>query len=275
MNSATIMTIVSTWALMLIWLVLVAVSGVLAFQKWEHLSGQPRKQMFYLWMGPVFVFIGDLLHTVAYTINVATGSPTGSINLFGSEFESQTFAYFFDGLIFMIYYALWSLFIVARYQQGQFKRYDKITLGLALLAMLCILPGAVPNAFGIYTIDYDISLWSPHMLLFVIFGLMTVVKLIRCSRSARAQTLDPIHAVQERALNIIGVSFVFSFFFFTLTLGLIPVNPMFGMFMIPKTFAYMTAFFYIIKGVIQPMPVPVELGAGYNRIQPRSDASII
>jgi hypothetical protein len=37
----------------------------------------------------------------------------------------------------------------------------------------------------------------------------------------------------------------------------------------------MTAFFYIIKGVIQPMPVPMELGAGYNRIQPRSDASII
>jgi len=272
MNSATIMTIVSTWALMLIWLVLVAVSGVLAFQKWGKLSDQPRKQMLYLWLGPVFIFIGDLLHTIAYTVTVYTASPTGSINILGTIFELQTFAYFYDGLIFMIYYSLWALFIVARYQQGQFKRYDKITLGLALLAMLFILPGAVPNAFGIYTIDYDISLWSPHMLLFVIFGLMTVGKLIRCSRSARAQTLDPIHAVQERALNIIGVSFVFSFFFFTLTLGLIPVNPMFGMFMIPKTFAYMTAFVYIIKGVIKPMPVPMEENAHYKQAAPQAVA---
>ena len=275
MNSATIMTIVATWTLMIVWLVFVAASGVLAFHKWKQQDGQPRKQMFYLWLGPVFVFIGDLLHTVAYTINVATGSPTGSINLFGSEFESQTFAYFFDGLIFMIYYALWSLFIVARYQEGRFQTYDKITVSLAVLAMLLILPGAIPNAFGIYSIDYDIAIWSPHMLLFVIFGLMTVGKLIRCSRVARAHATDRTTATQERALHIIGISFVFSFFFFTLTLALIPVNPMFGMFMIPKTFAYMTAFFYIIKGVIQPMPVPMELGAGYNRIQPRSDASII
>jgi hypothetical protein len=110
------------------------------------------------------------------------------------------------------------------------------------------------------------------MLLFVIFGLMTVGKLIRCSRSARAQTLDPIHAVQERALNIIGVSFVFSFFFFTLTLGLIPVNPMFGMFMIPKTFAYMTAFTYIIKGVIRPMPVPMEENVHYKQAAPQAVA---
>jgi hypothetical protein len=272
MNSATIMTIVSTWALMLIWLVLVAVSGVLAFQKWKHLSGQARKQMLYLWLGPVFIFIGDLLHTIAYTVTVYTASPTGSINILGTIFELQTFAYFYDGLIFMIYYSLWSLFIVARYQQGQFKRYDKVTLGLASLAMLCILPGAVPNAFGIYTINYDISLWSPHMLLFVIFGLMTVGKLIRCSRSARAQTTDRVTALQERALNIIGVCFVFSFLFFVLTLALIPVKPIFGLFMIPKTFAYMTAFVYIIKDVIRPMPVFMEAGTGYKQRAPQAVA---
>ena len=272
MNSATIMTIVSTWALMLIWLVLVAVSGVLAFQKWGKLSGQPGKQMLYLWLGPVFIFIGDLLHTIAYTVTVYTASPTGSINILGTIFELQTFAYFYDGLIFMIYYSLWALFIVARYQQGQFKRYDKITLGLASLAMLCILPGAVPNAFGIYTINYDISIWSPHMLLFVIFGLMTVRKLIRCSRRARAQTTDRVTALQERALNIIGVCFVCSFIFFILTLALIPVKPIFGLFMIPKTFAYMTAFVYIIKGVIRPMPLAVKPGIIYKQSAPQAAA---
>jgi hypothetical protein len=49
-----------------------------------------------------------------------------------------------------------------------------------------------------------------------------------------------------------GISYSFSFLFFILSLALIPVNPIFGMFMIPKTFAYMTAFTYLIKGVIRP-----------------------
>ena len=272
MDTSTIMAIASTWILMSVWLVMVAIAGVSAFKKWGKLNGLARRQFFYLWLGPLLVFVGDLLHTVAYTISASTGSPTGSINILGTIFELQTFAYFFDGLIFMIYYALWALFIVARYQEGHFQRYDKITIGLAMLAMLFLLPGAVPNAFGIYTINYDISLWSPHMLLFVIFGLMTVVKLIRCAKSARAQTTDPVHAVQERALNIIGVCFVFSFLFFVLTLALIPVKPVFGLFMIPKTFAYMTAFVYIIKDVIRPMPVFMEAGTGYKQRAPQAVA---
>jgi hypothetical protein len=272
MDTSTVMALASTWLLMAVWLVLVAIAGVSAFKKWGRLNGLARQQFFYLWLGPLFIFIGDLLHTIAYTISASSGSPTGVINVLGVAFELQTFAYFYDGLIFMIYYSLWALFIVARYQQGEFQRYDKITLGLALLAMLCILPGAVPNAFGLYTIDYDISLWSPHMLLFVIFGLMTVGKLIRCSRSARAQTPDPLHAVQERALNSIGICLVFSFLFFVLTLALIPVKPIFGLFMIPKTFAYMAAFVYIITGVIRPMPVPMEAGAGYKQRAPQAAA---
>ena len=272
MDTSTIMAIASTWILMAVWLVMVAIAGVSAFKKWARLNGLARQQFFYLWLGPLFIFIGDLLHTVAYTISASSNSPTGLITIAGSVFELQTFAYFFDGLIFMIYYLLWALFIVARYQEGHFQRYDKITVSLALLAMLFIIPGAVPNAFGIYTIDYDISMWSPHMLLFVIFGLMTVVKLIRCAKSARAQTPDPIHAVQERALSSIGICFVFSFLFFVLTLALIPVKPLFGLFMIPKTFAYMTAFVYIVKDVIRPMPVPMEAGADYKQGAPQAVA---
>ncbi len=103
-------------------------------------------------------------------------------------------------------------------------------------------------------INYDIAIWAPHIIIFIISGLMTVGKLIRCSRNGRSQTTDLIQATQERVLFIIGVSFVFSFLFFVLTLAFIPVNPLFGLFMIPKTFAYMTAFIYLIKGVILPTP---------------------
>jgi peptidoglycan/LPS O-acetylase OafA/YrhL len=159
---------------------------------------------------------------------------------------------FFDGLVFIVYYALWALFIVARYQQGQFEISDKIRVGMAVAAALLILPGVVPNAFGLYTLDYDIAIWSPHMVLFVVFGVLTVFKLIRCSRRELKQTSDSIIQTQERALSIVGIGLAFSFLFFILSLALIPVNEKLAMFMIPKTFAYMTAFIYLIKGVIIP-----------------------
>jgi hypothetical protein len=51
-----------------------------------------------------------------------------------------------------------------------------------------------------------------------------------------------------------GAGFTFSFLFFFLSLALIPVNGIFGMFMIPKTFAYMFAFYHLIKGFIATVP---------------------
>jgi hypothetical protein len=242
------------WIIMTLWLGLVAASAVLAFKKWQKTDGFFKKQMFYVWLGGTFVFIGDLLHTIGYTISAYTNSTTGLIELFARPFESRTFSLFFDGLVFMVYYTLWAFFIVARYQQGQFNNRDKTTVGLAIGAIVLILPGAIPNAFGIYTLQYDIAIWSPHIILFLIFGVMTVWKLIRCSMHASTQTSDGIIKVQEQALHTIGTSLLFSFLFFILTLALLPFNEMFGLFMIPKTVTYMVAFIYLIKGVILPTP---------------------
>jgi hypothetical protein len=55
---------------------------------------------------------------------------------------------------------------------------------------------------------------------------------------------------QERALSKAGIGFAFSFLFFFLSLALLPLNERFAMFMIPKTFAYMFAFFHLITGVL-------------------------
>ena len=162
MNSSVLMAIVLTWVLMVPWLSLVVVSGIMAFKKWQKTNGSLKKQMFYFWFGALVVFTGDFIHTISATITTYTGDPVGSINVLGSIFEFRTFAMFFDGVVFMIYYGLWALFIM-------------------------------------------------------------------------------------------GISFVFSFLFFILSLGLRPINPKFAMFMIPKTFAYMTAFYYLIKGVIRPV----------------------
>jgi hypothetical protein len=51
-----------------------------------------------------------------------------------------------------------------------------------------------------------------------------------------------------------GIGFAFSFLFFFLSLSLMPINELFGMFMVPKTFAYMFAFYHLINGVIAPVP---------------------
>ena len=252
MDSSKMMPLLAMWVLMSLWLTLVAISVVLAFKKWQATRDSLKKQMLYLWLGGAIVFIGDLLHTVAFTISTYTDNLTGPIHVLGKIFEFRTFAMFFDVLVFMVYYALWAFFVVTRYQQDHLKPYDKLSVGLAMVAIALILPGAVPNALGLYTLEYNIAIWSPHVIIFIIFGLMTVFKLIICSRHAMAHTTDTTVQTQERALSISGIGFAFSFLFFALSLALIPVNENFGMFMIPKTFAYMTAFFYLIKGVILP-----------------------
>jgi len=250
MDASKVIILIATWVLMMLWLAFVVVSGVLAFRKWKKTGGSIQVQMLYLWIGAAIVFTGDFLHTIAGTISTYTNNATGPIHVLGTIFEFRTFAMFFDALVFMIYYTLWALFIVTRYQQGTFKSYDKISISLAAAAIVLILPGAVPNALGIYTLEYDIAIWSPHIILFIVFGVMTVYKLISCSRYAVTQTADPVIQTQERALSNAGIGFAFSFLFFFLSLALLPINELFAMFMIPKTFAYMFAFFYLIKGVI-------------------------
>lgn len=252
MDSSRMIILIATWVLMMLWLAFVVVSGALAFKKWKKTEGSIRRQMLYLWVGAAIVFTGDFLHTIAGTISTYTNNATGPINVLGTIFEFRTFAMFFDALVFMVYYTLWALFVVTRYQEGIFKSYDKIIIGLAVAAMLLILPGAVPNAFGIYTLKYDIAIWAPHIILFIVFGVMTVYKLIKCSRYAATETANPIIQTQEMALFKAGIGFAFSFLFFFLSLALLPINERLAMFMIPKTFAYMFAFFHLIKGVISP-----------------------
>lgn len=250
MDFSTMMIVTATWVLMLFWLSFVVVSGVLAFRKWRKTAGPDHLQMGYLWIGAAVVFVGDFLHTVSATVSAYTNDPTGPIAVLGTVFEFRTFAMFFDALVFMVYYTLWALFIVARYQEGTFKPYDKVSVSLAAASMALILPGAVPNALGIYTLYYDIAIWSPHIILFMVFGVMTVYKLVSCSRAAATRTADPVRQAQEKALSKAGAGFACSFLFFFLSLALLPLDERFAMFMVPKTFAYLYAFYHLIRGVI-------------------------
>ena len=84
---------------------------------------------------------------------------------------------------------------------------------MALTAALLILPGMAPNAFGIFTLEYDIAIWSPHMLLFIVFGPWTVWQLAALSQAAAAELPDPAVQGQERALTKFCYCLYFSFLF--------------------------------------------------------------
>ena len=252
MGSSKMAMLVPMWGLMALWLAFVVVSGALAYRRWQKTTGAIKTQLLFLWVGAAIVFIGDFLHTIAFTVSAYTGNPTGPVHILGVVFEFRTFAMFFDGLVFMVYYLLWALFIVSRYQQGKFAAYDRVILVLAVIAIVLLLPGAVPNALGVFSLDYNIAIWAPHIILFIVFGVMTVMKLIGCSRYSFQQTSDPTTRIQERALSIVGIGFAFSFLFFTLFLLLTTLNSEPGIFMILKTFAYMVSFFHLIKGFILP-----------------------
>ncbi|MFW9845784.1 MAG: hypothetical protein ACFFD6_03465 [Candidatus Thorarchaeota archaeon] len=56
---------------------------------------------------------------------------------------------------------------------------------------------------------------------------------------------------RRNAFQFIGISLVFSFLFYFLTLGLLSISTVFGYLMIPKTVAYLVAYYYILTGVVR------------------------
>ena len=75
MGSSNMAMLAPMWVLMALWLAFVAVSGVLAYKKWQRTTGAIRTQLLYLWVGATIVFAGDLLHTIAFTVSTYTGNP--------------------------------------------------------------------------------------------------------------------------------------------------------------------------------------------------------
>lgn len=109
-----------------------------------------------------------------------------------------------------------------------------------------------PNAFGFFTLEYDIAIWSPYMLLFIVIGPWTVWQLAALSQAAAAEAPDPAVQGKVRALTEFCKGIYISFLFFALTLSLRPINEKFSLLMIPKTFACMTAFYYLITWFLPP-----------------------
>jgi len=51
---------------------------------------------------------------------------------------------------------------------------------MALTATLLMLPGMLRNAFGIFILEYDIAIWSAHMLLCIVLALRQYSSLRPC-----------------------------------------------------------------------------------------------
>jgi hypothetical protein len=241
MDPGILAEVISATILMAIWLSLVAIVAFYAIKKANISEGFRKIQFLLLSLGTIVVFIGDFIHTIGLDIGLIKGD-AGLINLSSwGTIETQSLALFLDSLVFIFYYAMWALIISFRYQEGKFTLYDKIVLGLASFSFLTALFSPYINISGI---NYIVSIYSLHMLSFVIFGIMTVAKLIFTTNRTKKQ--ESKYQKEEKLLNITGWGFIFSFLFFVLTLGLIPLNTKFGMFMIPKTFAYMVSFISLV-----------------------------
>ncbi|MHA1414895.1 MAG: hypothetical protein ACTSRR_01400 [Candidatus Heimdallarchaeaceae archaeon] len=186
--------------------------------------------------------MGDLLHTISSDINIANRENSGAVGLLGGTFEIHTFTLFFDGLAFIIFYMMWYLFIIYRYQEGKLKKYDKIVLTLAILSIIFILASPYIDS---NIIDYDVAWFSPHVILFTIFGIMVVGKLMYETNKRKSE-----EEKDEKFLYLTSWGFVVFFLFFILTLVLIPIDSAFGMMMIPKTFAYAFALITLNKGLV-------------------------
>ncbi|MHA1853500.1 MAG: hypothetical protein ACTSUF_08320 [Candidatus Heimdallarchaeaceae archaeon] len=235
--------------LMSVWLSLVAYTIYSAYRKAKFEKDLNRKRQFNL-IGTAFViiFFGDLMHTIGFSVKSQQSETTASIlTLFGKTLSIYEASLFIDGLAFVIFYAMWEIFLVLRYNNGNYKAYDKIILGLVIASIVFYL-------FAPYyensVVAYEVLIYSPHVLCFLIFGLMVVGKLIVQSFKNKEAT-DEIIKLEERSLYITAWAFVFSFIFFILTLALLPINSKFGMMMIPKTAVYMVALISLDVGLFK------------------------
>ncbi len=242
--TSVVMRLLPTFILMGFWLSLVGVTGFWAYKKKKEASFELLKKQFnFIYLSSILVIIGDLVHTAGFTMSVTKGSESGPISLFGTTFPLRNFALPFDLIMFSLFYLLFFLFTIARYQDWGLKRSDKILIGLFGLTIVALVP-----CLFVYdiSIDYMLSIYAPHMLLFIGVSLIAITKMIRSSRAEFKIDGDE----KDKNMMMAGIMFTISFIFFTGTITFLPFDSRFGMLMIPKTFAYIAAYFYILKGFI-------------------------
>lgn len=246
METAALMEIIGIIVLMSLWLALVLTTATLLAKRRKLLDGTAKKSYGFLFEAFVIIFIGDFLHTIGAVLNVAfENGKADQLNIFGGTAKIYSFTLFFDGLAFILFYLMWAFFVIYRYQEGKYTTYDKIVVIVGLLAIFFMLtsPYIETNAVPYY----EVAWYGPHMILFVLLGGMVVGKLMTESYK-RKKTGE--NQSEEKYLFLTAWGFVFSFVFFILTIVLLPIDTSYGMFMIPKTFAYAFALICLIKGLL-------------------------
>ena len=106
----------------------------------------------------------------------------------------------------------------------------------------------VTKNFCIDILDYIISIFAIHNILFITFCALTIAKLT--FKAKEALKTDDKQIIQNKAYLYIGICFIFSYLFFFLTLTLIPINSVFGILMLPMTVAYVVAYILILRRVV-------------------------
>jgi len=233
-----------------IWLIPLYIAMITAFKRYRAESESNKKQQF-LFIGLTFLTlaIGDVFHGIGMYLQLATNNTLAPVQLFGTTIYIEPISLIFDSVMVTLFYIFWQMFMIWRYQNEKLHNIDYVLLIMALIRLVMIF---MPyNWWGLTAPPGELNLRPIHNAFFIAFGLIVVARTMLYARATENTVEDATIKKQEHAIFLTGICFILSFAFYTLTIALIPIMPAAGMFMIPKTFAYMAAVIIVYKDILK------------------------
>ena len=214
----------------------------------------------YLFLTFLCLGIGDIFHLLTRTFiyfssinspdQVAYYNELLSIRLIG-----------FGLIITSITMQLFYLFIYYYWRTGELKkislikktehignplfRRDVIMIALSIARVVLII--YPQNQWGIQTTTVNFFRYITNIPLYTI-GIIMIVLFFKRSKETNYENIPGFSIKDRKMIRNVAICFIISYICYSMTLFLTPINPLFGLAMIPKTITYIAAFFYIMKG---------------------------
>ena len=179
-------------------------------------------------------------------LSLVTGDTIHEIYLIWSYFENDIALYGFGFTALMLTSIFMSgyYFFLLLFQRAEFKNSISPVglLGLLFVFLVRIIHGVLPeNEYANPTVEGYTNIRILSNVAFCAFGLL-ILSILLWNARQRA-TVKDIYFITSAILGFL------SFLFYILHLLLYPVASIFGMFMLPKSIAYMAEVYYLVVGI--------------------------
>lgn len=191
----------------------------------------------YYWMifaGIIALVCGDSIHEIYLMISYIQND----IWLNGFGFTAMMLT----SIFMTTYYLGLFLFQLKQFPNLTTQKLKIFTGSLFLFYIIRIVLATLPeNKYADTTVIYPTTIHILSNVFFALFGFGVLISLY-----TNSNTLDPATSRFFKISSLWGFA---SFVFYILHLTLYPINNIFGMFMLPKSLAYMAEVYYIVKGL--------------------------